>query len=87
MQAAKGAGRGEIGGEDAFKLYDTYGFPFDLTEDYAAENGLSVDRGGFDPAMDAQRQRARAARQDTGGMSVQGGALSEFTEPSRVHRL
>ncbi len=82
VETAKKDGRAEIGGEDAFKLYDTYGFPFDLTEDFAAENGLSVDRGGFDQAMDAQRQRARAARHETGGMSVQGGALSEFTEPS-----
>ncbi|PLT46865.1 Alanyl-tRNA synthetase [Paenibacillus pasadenensis] len=81
-RAAKADGRTEIGGEDAFKLYDTFGFPFDLTEDYASENGLGVDRGGFDQAMEAQRSRARAARQETGGMSVQGGALSEFTEPS-----
>ncbi|EFM09358.1 alanyl-tRNA synthetase [Paenibacillus curdlanolyticus YK9] len=76
------AGKNEISGEDAFRLYDTYGFPFDLTEDYASENGLTVDRAGFDSAMEAQRERARAARQETGGMNVQGGPLSELTEKS-----
>ncbi|MWC30487.1 alanine--tRNA ligase [Paenibacillus sp. MMS18-CY102] len=76
------AGNSEISGEDAFRLYDTYGFPFDLTEDYASENGLSVDRAGFDSAMEAQRERARAARQESGGMNVQGGALSELTAKS-----
>jgi len=77
---AREAGRTEINGDDAFRLYDTYGFPFDLTEDYASENGLTVDRAGFDTAMEAQRERARAARQETGGMNIQGGPLSELTE-------
>ncbi|MGG4146937.1 alanine--tRNA ligase [Paenibacillus algorifonticola] len=82
VDTARAAGGKEIGGEDAFRLYDTYGFPFDLTEDFAAENGLTVDRAGFDAAMEAQRERARAARQDTGGMKIQGGALGEFTVKS-----
>lgn len=51
-------------GDDAFKLYDTYGFPFELTEEIASEHGLEVDRDGFDEAMEAQRERARAARGD-----------------------
>lgn len=75
-------GRKEIPGSEAFKLYDTYGFPFDLTEDYAQEKGLSVDRAGFDAAMEEQRERARAARQETGSMTVQGGPLSDFTVKS-----
>ena len=50
-----------IPGEIAFKLYDTYGFPVDLTADVARERGLSVDTEGFDKHMDAQRQRARDA--------------------------
>jgi len=50
-----------ITGETAFKLYDTYGFPVDLTADYARENGLTVDFDGFEKAMDAQRERARSA--------------------------
>ncbi|AJS57557.1 alanine--tRNA ligase [Paenibacillus sp. IHBB 10380] len=68
-----------INGNDAFKLYDTYGFPFDLTEDYAAEHGLTVDREGFDTAMQEQRTRARAARHEGDSMKVQGGVLSDFT--------
>ncbi len=50
-----------IPGEIAFKLYDTYGFPVDLTRDIARERGLSVDEDGFEQAMEAQRERARAA--------------------------
>ncbi|AIQ12052.1 alanine--tRNA ligase [Paenibacillus durus] len=80
---AKADGVNVISGADAFKLYDTYGFPFDLTEDYAAEQGLKVDREGFDAAMQEQRDRARAARHDSGSMKVQGGALSELTVKSQ----
>ncbi|MCM3701544.1 alanine--tRNA ligase [Paenibacillus macerans] len=76
---AKAAGRTLIGGADAFKLYDTYGFPLDLTEDFAAEQGLGVDREGFEAAMEEQRERARAARHDSGSMKVQGGVLADFT--------
>jgi alanyl-tRNA synthetase len=50
-----------IPGSDAFKLYDTYGFPLDLTQLMAEEKGLSVEPAGFEEAMEAQRQRARAA--------------------------
>ncbi len=50
-----------IPGEIVFKLYDTYGFPVDLTEDMARERGLSLDIPGFDTCMDAQRERARQA--------------------------
>ncbi|MEB3317142.1 MAG: alanine--tRNA ligase [Cyanobacteriota bacterium] len=51
----------EISGEQAFELYDTYGFPLELTEEIAEEHGLSVDVAGFEAAMEAQRQRAKAA--------------------------
>ncbi|MDF2722432.1 MAG: alanyl-tRNA synthetase, partial [Paenibacillus sp.] len=71
-----------IGGRDAFRLYDTYGFPLDLTEDYASENGFEVDREGFENEMEAQRNRARQARQETGGMNVQGGPFADFTVKS-----
>ncbi|WP_046227117.1 alanine--tRNA ligase [Paenibacillus dauci] len=77
-EQAKQQGQNVISGAEAFKLYDTYGFPFDLTEDYALENGLTVDREGFDASMQEQRTRARAARQDSGSMKVQGGVLSDF---------
>ncbi|MEO8803120.1 MAG: alanine--tRNA ligase [Rudaea sp.] len=50
-----------ITGDDAFRLYDTYGFPVDLTADIARERGLSVDMPGFEQAMTAQRERARAS--------------------------
>jgi alanyl-tRNA synthetase len=50
-----------IPGETVFRLYDTYGFPLDLTADVARERGLTIDQAGFDAAMDAQRGRARAA--------------------------
>ncbi|WP_276356374.1 alanine--tRNA ligase [Cohnella caldifontis] len=79
---AKADGKKEISGPDAFKLYDTYGFPFDLTEDYAAEQGMTVDREGFEAAMEEQRARARSARQETESMKVQGGALADYTEAS-----
>ncbi len=78
----KAEGMTEISGPDAFKLYDTYGFPFDLTEDFAGEKGLTVDRAGFDQAMQEQKDRARAARQDSGSMKVQGGPLSDLTVKS-----
>jgi alanyl-tRNA synthetase len=52
-----------IPGADAFRLYDTYGFPVDLTADIARERGLAVDMAGFEKAMNEQRERARAASQ------------------------
>jgi len=50
-----------IGGDTVFKLYDTYGFPVDLTADVAREQGLQIDQAGFEVAMEAQRNRARAS--------------------------
>ncbi len=66
IEEQKNAGNTEITGEQAFKLYDTYGFPLDLTQDIAIEAGLTVDVDGFNAAMEAQRQRARAAREEYG---------------------
>lgn len=56
-----------IGGQDAFELYDTYGFPIDLTRLVAAEKGLQVDEPGFQKALDAQRERSRADSQKITG--------------------
>ncbi len=53
------SGGAVISGEQAFRLYDTYGFPLDLTEEMAAERGLSVDRSGFQAMMDAQKEKAK----------------------------
>ncbi|MFM5953426.1 MAG: alanine--tRNA ligase [Novosphingobium sp.] len=60
-----GAG-GELPGETAFKLYDTYGFPYDLTEDALRARGIAVDRAGFDAAMARQKAAARAAWKGSG---------------------
>ncbi|HYU95175.1 MAG TPA: alanine--tRNA ligase [Sphingomicrobium sp.] len=60
------AAGGTLAGETAFKLYDTYGFPYDLTEDALRARGLQVDRAGFDTAMAAQRAAARAAWKGSG---------------------
>ncbi|MGN7311741.1 alanine--tRNA ligase [Alkalicoccobacillus gibsonii] len=78
----KAASKGIVSGEDVFRLYDTYGFPVDLTEEYVEEAGLAIDRPGFEEEMNKQRERARAARQDTGSMNVQSDLLSKITEPS-----
>jgi alanyl-tRNA synthetase len=59
-----------IPGADAFKLYDTYGFPVDLTADIARERGLVVDMAGFDAAMEQQRETARAAGKFGGGTTL-----------------
>jgi alanyl-tRNA synthetase len=61
--AIKGLKGKTLPGETVFKLYDTYGFPADLTNDIARERGLSIDSAGFEKEMDAQRGRARAASQ------------------------
>ncbi|HKC02359.1 MAG TPA: alanine--tRNA ligase [Sphingomicrobium sp.] len=60
------AAGGTLAGETAFKLYDTYGFPYDLTEDALRARGLQVDRDGFDTAMAAQKVAARAAWKGSG---------------------
>ncbi|SHJ32347.1 alanine--tRNA ligase [Desulfofundulus thermosubterraneus] len=65
VQEARAAGSTVIRGEDAFRLYDTYGFPLELTREMAAEEGLTVDEEAFARAMEEQRERARRARQET----------------------
>ncbi|QQE73231.1 alanine--tRNA ligase [Brevibacillus composti] len=82
VKEAKAAGKSQLSGPEVFKMYDTYGFPVDLTEDFAGEQGLTVDRDGFEQAMEEQRERARAARQDVDSMQTQGGPLSELTVTS-----
>jgi alanyl-tRNA synthetase len=72
IQALEGT---EIPGEVVFKLYDTYGFPTDLTADIARERNLTIDMAGFDSEMEAQRERARASSQfgvsDTGDLQLE----------------
>ena len=64
---------GKISGEDAFRLYDTYGFPLDLTRDIAEEQGIAVDEEAFTSLMQEQRKRARDARQNAGADAWAGG--------------
>ena len=66
LEEAREAGSSVVPGEEAFRLYDTYGFPLELTRDAAAEAGFSVDEQGFREAMERQRARARAAQQFAG---------------------
>ena len=70
----------EIPGDVVFKLYDTYGFPVDLTADIARERGLTVDQQGFEEAMAGQRDRARAASKFSaiGKDGIKTDAESEF---------
>ncbi|MTM93828.1 alanine--tRNA ligase [Turicibacter sanguinis] len=72
-----------ISGKDAFMLYDTYGFPYELTLEYAEEAGFTVDKEGFDAQMEAQRERARNAREDVESMHSQNAALMSFKTPSK----
>lgn len=61
VSAARAAGRSELAGEDVFRLYDTFGFPLEVTSELASEAGLSVDLAGFEALMNRQRESARAA--------------------------
>ena len=72
-----------ISGEDAFKLYDTYGFPIDLTQLIAAERGQAVDTAGFERALAEQRQRSRAVRRPgSGSAKIVGHAPSVVVKPA-----
>ncbi|MHC9000730.1 alanine--tRNA ligase [Enterococcus bulliens] len=67
-----------LDGKDIFKLYDTYGFPVELTEEVAQEAGLEVDHAGFEVEMQAQRDRARAGRSKETSMGVQSNLLTDL---------
>jgi alanyl-tRNA synthetase len=83
LDAAKATGTRVLAGQDAFQLYDTFGFPIDLTEEICREHGFEVDRDGFTAALNAQRDRARSARQVAEGMNTDRTALENYTEESR----
>ena len=72
-----------LSGYDAFKLYDTYGFPYELTEEYAQLDGLTVDKATFDKEMEAQRNRARQSRKSSESMQVQSETLANIKDASR----
>ena len=76
-------------GETAFKLYDTFGFPYDLTEDALRAQGMAVDRAGFDAAMAEQKRAARAAWKGSGAKASDDlwFDIAEESRRDRVHRL
>ncbi|HZH59154.1 MAG TPA: alanine--tRNA ligase [Metabacillus sp.] len=82
IKTQKESGNDVIPGEDVFRLYDTYGFPVELTEEYAEEEGMRIDHQGFEKEMERQRDRARAAMQKVDSMQVQGGMLGEIKHES-----
>lgn len=82
FEQLKEDGDTEISGEDAFQLYDTFGFPIELTEEFAEENSFTVDQAGFEEEMKKQRERARAARSDDQSMDVQSTLLTELSDES-----
>ena len=85
-EAMEKEGKKELSGSDAFKLYDTYGFPLDLTTEILEEKGFSVDNAGFEAAMAEQKDKARKARKTTNYMgadvtvyeSIDPGITTEF---------
>lgn len=72
-----------VSGKDAFKLYDTYGFPLEMTREYLNDEGYSVDEDGFKSEMQKQKDRARNARGDKKSMGVQRDLLIEIKTPSK----
>lgn len=78
----KAAGKNTLEGQDIFKLYDTYGFPVELTEELAEDAGYKIDHEGFKAAMKEQQDRARAAVVKGGSMGMQNETLAGITESS-----
>ncbi len=81
MDETKAAGNTVLSGENTFKLYDTYGFPVDLTSEILAENGFTYDESGFKACMEEQRQKARSARKVTNYMGADATVYEEI-DPS-----
>ena len=82
-QCALSTENNTISGEDAFLLYDTFGFPIELTVEYAEEKGLKVDIDSFEAEMEKQKNRARNARKDMQSMKSQNEEYLHFTEESQ----
>lgn len=82
IEDAKASGQQVIAGRDAFKLFDTYGFPYELTFEYASDAGLDVDQAAFEQEMAAQRERARSARTKAQSMGSQDETLMALKDNS-----
>ncbi|WP_251716824.1 alanine--tRNA ligase [Lactobacillus agrestimuris] len=82
VEDAKNSDEKTISGKDAFKLFDTYGFPLELTVESAEDAGLKVDKDGFDAEMQAQKERARKARGDLQSMGKQDETLMNIKDKS-----
>lgn len=78
----KAENKDTLDGKNIFKLYDTYGFPVELTEELAEDAGFKIDHEGFEKAMKEQQERARASVVKGGSMGMQNETLSGITEPS-----
>lgn len=76
-------GSKKLSGKDAFTLYDTYGFPLELTMEICEEHGVTVDEAGFKAEMEAQKERARSARKNIASMGGQNEEYIQFTEQDR----
>ena len=83
MEEMKASGEKQLSGDRVFKLYDTYGFPTDLTAEIVEEQGFSMDEEGFQKEMEAQRERARNARGETNYMGAKATIYNEL-DPSMV---
>ncbi|MDM8212957.1 alanine--tRNA ligase [Enterococcus hirae] len=83
IEAAKANGKKVLAGKDVFQLYDTFGFPVELTEEVAEESGFTVDKKGFETEMAAQRERARKARTTEISMGSQSALLLDIKVASK----
>lgn len=82
MELIKESKDGSISGYDAFKLYDTYGFPFELTLEYLEDEGMTVDKEEFQKYMDEAKKVAKESRKQEANMNIQNEELLQFTSPS-----
>lgn len=82
MEREKEKGNNVFPGEEVFRLYDTYGFPKELTAEYVQEEGFTIDEKGFEVEMEKQRERARSAREKVDSMQVQYNLFAEIDSDS-----
>src|SRR5699024_9601512 len=82
MEREKKKGSDVFPGEEVFRLYDTYGFPKELTAEYVEQEGFFIDEEGFDTEMEKQRERARNAREKVDSMQVQNRVFTEIDSDS-----